>query len=171
MDLRHDLKEQYHAALAMLAECVQRCPDDLWTAGSHPRTFWRIAFHAAFFAQLYLGQDTAAFQAWGAAPPEFQALWDSSMTLEPFEMEEHVRPISRREALDYIAFTDELVDPVIDGLDLDSPEPGFWWYKGISKLSHEMMSLRHIQGHIGQLSELLMARGLDTDWIARPRRS
>ncbi len=38
------------------------------------------------------------------------------------------------------------------------------------------MSLRHIQGHVGQLSELLMAHGIDTDWVskadsyARPRR-
>jgi hypothetical protein len=60
MDLRAALKEQYHAGLAMLAECVEKCPDDLWTSGTHPRTFWRIAFHAAFFTHNYLVQDEAA---------------------------------------------------------------------------------------------------------------
>lgn len=28
------------------------------------------------------------------------------------------------------------------------------------------VNLRHIQGHVGQLSELLMARAIDTNWIA-----
>ena len=68
MDLRRALKEQYHGGLAMLAECVEKCPEDMWTAGAHPRTFWRIAFHAAFFTQLYLGQNEAAFQPWPGTP-------------------------------------------------------------------------------------------------------
>jgi hypothetical protein len=29
------------------------------------------------------------------------------------------------------------------------------------------MNLRHLQGHVGQLSELLMAKGIDTDWICK----
>jgi len=37
----------------------------------------------------------------------------------------------------------------------------------MSKLSHQIMNLRHIQGHVGQLSELLMAKGIDTDWTAK----
>ena len=37
----------------------------------------------------------------------------------------------------------------------------------MSKLSHELMNLRHTQGHVGQLSELLMARGIDTDWTSK----
>ena len=47
MELRTALKEQYHAGLTMLRQCVEQCPDDLWTSGAHPRPFWRIAFHAA----------------------------------------------------------------------------------------------------------------------------
>ena len=64
MELRQALMEQYHAGLAMLAECVAKCPEGIWLKGEHPRTFWRIAFHAAFFTQLYLGQNEAAFQPW-----------------------------------------------------------------------------------------------------------
>lgn len=40
----------------------------------------------------------------------------------------------------------------------------------MSKLSHELMSLRHIQGHVGQLSELLMRDDIDTDWIGKAGR-
>lgn len=34
----------------MLRDCVARCPDDLWSRGAHPRTFWRIAYHATYIA-------------------------------------------------------------------------------------------------------------------------
>ena len=69
--------------------------------------------------------------------------------------------------MEYLRFVDELVDPTTDQLDLDSDESGFSWYEDISKLSHELMNLRHVQGHVGQLSELLMARGIDTYWVAK----
>ncbi len=164
MDLRHALKEQYHAALAMLADCVAQCPDDLWTAGTHPRTYWRIALHAAFFTHLYLGQGQTAFQPWTGGPADGKALWESLGDVEPYELPEEAAPFSRQEAGDYIAYIDRLIDPTLDTLDLDATETGFEWYPDMSKLSHELMNLRHIQGHIGQLSELLMARGIDIDW-------
>ena len=64
-----------------------------------------------------------------------------------------------------------MIDPTVDQLDLASDETGFSWYKNMSKLSHQLMNLRHMQGHVGQLSELLMARGIDTDWVAQVRRA
>ena len=45
----------------MLVECVEKCPEDLWLDGEHPRTFWRIAWHAAYFTHNYMVQDEAAF--------------------------------------------------------------------------------------------------------------
>jgi hypothetical protein len=73
----------------------------------------------------------------------------------------------RTEILDYIRFVHERIDPTLDQLDLDSDETGFSWYPNMSKLSHQIMSLRHTQGHVGQLSELLMAKGIDTGWISK----
>jgi hypothetical protein len=37
----------------------------------------------------------------------------------------------------------------------------------MSKLSHQLMNLRHIRGNMGQLSELMMAKSIDTDWVAK----
>lgn len=149
MELRQALKEQYHAGLAMLAECVEKCPEDVWLEGEQPRTFGSIAFHAAYFTHLYLGQNEAACQPWPGQRPEGDEGY------------------GRNEILDYIRFIDVLIDPTVDQLDLDSDETGFSWYPNMSKLSHQLMNLRHTQGHVGQLSELLMAKGIDTDWIAR----
>ena len=168
MELRQALKEQYHAASAMLAECVDKCPDGVWLEGQHPRTFWRIAFHAAFYTHLYLGQNEDAFQPWpGRKQGIHPGLWHKPWPVEPYELPEDAEIYCKSEILDYIRFVDGLVDPTIDGLDLDADQTGFSWYRGMSKLSHQFMNLRHIQGHVGQLSELLMAKGIDTDWVAR----
>ncbi len=168
MELRQALKEQYHAGLAMLAECVEKCPESMWLAGEHPRTFWRIAFHAAFFAHLYLGQGEEVFQPWpGRREGIHSRLWDSPAEVEPYELPEGAESYRKHEILDYLRFVDSLIDPTVDRLNLDSGETGFSWYPNMSKLSHQLMNLRHLQGHVGQLSELLMAKGIDTDWIAR----
>lgn len=165
--LQQAFKEQFHAALAMLADCVERCPDDLWSAGAHPRPFWRVAFHAAFFAQLYLGQDSAAFRPWPGHREDVGALLSDPTEVEPYEMPEEIEPYTRQEMLGYVAYVDSLVDPTVDALDLSAPSTGFSWYKDMTKLSHELLNLRHVQGHVGQLSELLMSSGIDTDWISR----
>lgn len=167
MDLRTALKKQYHSGLAMLRQCVEVCPDDMWTAGTHPRTFWRIAFHAAFFTQLYLGQDEAAFQKWpGCKEAAYPELWERPADVEPYELPEDAKSYTRPQLLAYLAFVDEQIDSLVDTLDLDTDESGFSWYTSTPKLSHVLMTLRHLQGHVGQLSELLMARDIDIDWVS-----
>lgn len=167
--LRSALKEQYHAGLGMLTDCIERCPAHLWTAGKHPRTFWRIAYHAAFFTHLYLGQDEAAFAPWTDHRADADCLWGSDV--EPYELPEEIAPYEPQQLLDYISYIDALVDSTVDGLNLEAPDTGFPWYKNMTKLSHELMNLRHLQGHVGQLSELLFAHDIDTRWIGRAARS
>ena len=176
MTLQAALKDQFHAGLAMLRECVERCPDDLWsTACPCPpepdrtiyRHFWRIAFHTVYFTHLYLGQDEAAFEPWPDTREDSKGMWSPPWDLEPYEMPEDTEPYTKQQILEYIAFVDALVDRTVDGLDLEANETGFRWYKNMGKLSHELMNLRHLQGHIGQLSEHLMARGIDPVWVAK----
>ena len=119
MELRTALKEQYHAGLEMLAECVEKCPDELWIAGRPPRSFWRIVYHAAFFTQLYLGQDESVFRPWPGCHPGAENLFTDPANLEPYELPDETEPYTRQEMLDYIVFVDALVDPLIDALDLD----------------------------------------------------
>ncbi|MDE2125728.1 MAG: hypothetical protein KGJ62_03985 [Armatimonadetes bacterium] len=168
MELREALKEQYHAGLAMLAECVEKCPPGLWIEGQYPRRYWRIAFHAAFFTHLYLGQKEEAFEPWPARKEGVDhGLWQQPPDVEPYELPEEALVYTRVEILDYIRFVDALIDPTVDRLNLEADETGFHWYPNMSKLSHELMNIRHLQGHVGQLSELLMAAQVDTRWVAR----
>jgi hypothetical protein len=172
MDMRGALKEQFHAGLAMLAECVEKCPDDLWVSGVYPRFYWRIAFHAAFFTQLGLGKDLSAFEPWpGRREGIHEGLWETPEYVEPYELPDGVERYSQVEIGAYIQFVDGLVDRLLDDIDLESESSGFPWYQNMSKVSNVLMNLRHVQGHVGQLSELLMARGIDISWIGKGRAS
>src|SRR5262245_12220997 len=120
LDLRQALKEQYHAGLAMLEECVEKCPEGVWLEGEHPRPFWRIAWHAAYFTHNYMVQDAEAFNGSVAGwPPAVRTTLGVSDTqraidVEPYELPEGVTPLSRRDLRDYLAYLRGLVDPTVD---------------------------------------------------------
>lgn len=166
--IQQALKEQFHAGLAMLRECVEKCPESMWVSGEPGREFWRIALHAAFFTQFQLGQDVAAYTPWPDRPAGWhEEMWLDPSYVEPYELALDAEPLSREDTLRYIDFVVGMVDETIDGLDLESPESGFSWYGNFSKLSHELMGLRHLQGHVGQLSELLLIQGIETSWVGK----
>ncbi|MCE9559513.1 MAG: hypothetical protein K8R88_11230 [Armatimonadetes bacterium] len=162
MEIKRALKGQYKAGLAMLRECIEVCPEDMWSAGEHPRTFWRIAYHTLFCTHLYLMTEEAAFVPWELNQSQARILWDDD--------EEGVPPVettySQAQMLEYLGMVEAGVDGWVELVDLDSDQSGFSWYS-IPKLDHQILNVRHLGVHVGQLSELLMARGIDTGWISR----
>lgn len=159
MDVKAALKSQYHGGFRMLRECVEVCPDDLWTAGKYPREFWKIAYHAVFYCHLYMGQNLDAFTPWHKHREKAAELWAEDA--QPIE------PNTKAELLEYIDHVVAMVDSTVDGLDLDKDDCGIPWYKNFPKLDHQILNVRHLQGHVGQLSELLFARDIETSWFSR----
>lgn len=43
------------------------CPEDLWLSGEQLRAVWRIAYHAAGYAHLYLYDEMASWKPWEEA--------------------------------------------------------------------------------------------------------
>jgi hypothetical protein len=163
MDIRTALKGQYRAGLLMLRQSVERCPDDLWIGGKHPRAFWRIAYHASFYALFYMQQGVDSFCPW-PKHRDVTDLWDEpELWTDPAKL----IPYSKEDLLESIDYTLGQMDGIIDGLDLETDFSGFPWYPDTPKLDHEIMNVRHLQGHVGQLSELLMERGIDVDWMGK----
>ncbi len=158
MELKTALKKQYHASLTMLKECIEKCPDELWTERDHPRAFWRIVFHTLFYTHLYLQIDEASFSRWEKHRDDNANLWQ-----EPWEPGTGPKPYLKQEILEYWSICNGMVDSCVDRINLDSPDSGFDWYP-IPKLEHQLVNLRHIQGHVGQLSEILMEHNIDIDW-------
>lgn len=156
MDICSALKRQNHAALAMLRQCVERCPDEVWNSGAHPRSYWRIAYHAAAYAHLYLFADMKAFAPW----PKHRL----DCTYLDGEVEP-AAPYTQAELIECIDLIDSEVDSRLDALDLSAENCGFTWYPTVTRIELQILSLRHLHGHIGQLSEILLASGVDTDWF------
>ena len=162
MKLRRALKGQYHASLAMVRQAVERCPEGLWLSGHPSRPYWRIAYHAIFYAHLYLMPSESDFRAWEHHQERVNSLATEEASYD------HVTPYTKSQLLEYWAQVDGMVDAAVDLLDLDAATCGFHWYN-MPKLDHQILNIRHIQQHAGQLSELLMADGIETDWTGSLR--
>src|SRR5579883_1692285 len=55
---RRSLWQQFGAAIAMLAQPIRACPDELWQVrlwDDPYAEFWNIGYHALFWLDLYLG--------------------------------------------------------------------------------------------------------------------
>jgi hypothetical protein len=164
--LRAVLKSQYHAALAMLRQAIDKCPEDLWYSNDQINAFWQTAYHTLYFAHLYLQINEGAFKPWKhhqsnvqhedaqAGPPDP----NSTLPLIP-------KPYTREQVLDYWTFCDGIVDDAVDALDLLSPESGFHWYK-VTKLEHQIINIRHTQLGAAQLASRLRTKlNIGLDWI------
>lgn len=140
----------------MLRQAVEVCPSHLWEVDQHSRVFWKIAYHTLFYTHLYLMPTEADFVRWERHRKEWIGIVDSP--------DQRVDACPKEVVLAYCAYVDSIVDEAVDKADLDSPACGFYWYD-LPKLDHQIMNIRHVQQHSGQLSELLMAVGVDTDWV------
>ncbi len=88
MDVRAALKGQYRAGLEMLRQTVEVCPEEIWVSGGHPRNFWRIAYHAVFYAHLYIQPAFEEFRPWDMTREDATNLWGENDALEPYSRAE-----------------------------------------------------------------------------------
>jgi len=173
LELKPILKSQYHAALAMLRDAVEKCPDDLWTATGHLSAFWQVAYHTVFFTHLYLHRDEASFEPWAGHQRRVQHQDGLTGRADPESaLPQLPDPYSKAEVLSYWQVCDDMVDSAVDALDLEAAECGFWWYK-VSKLEHQLINLRHAQHHTAQLADRLRtASDRHVKWVgAGPSRT
>jgi len=164
------LKSQYHAALAMLRETIERCPDDVWLSEQHKNSFWQVAYHALFFTHVYLQPNEAAFRYWEHSQKDVQNADAFAIESDPnSNLPLLPKPYTKAEVLAYWNFCDQMVDRAVDALDLLSPESGFRWYKE-SKLEHQFINLRHIEHHTAQLADRLRSsNGIAIRWVGSKR--
>jgi hypothetical protein len=74
-------------------------------------------------------------------------------------------PYSKPQVLAYWTVCDQLVDGAADALDLASSDAGFPWYR-VGKLEHQLVSLRHLAHHAGQLADRVRASaGAGVRWV------
>lgn len=148
MPIKAALKSQYRASLTMLYEVIDGCPPELWADAAYRNPYWRVAYHTLYYAHLYLMQSETEFVPWEHHRPGAHRLG------APPDPSDPVTPYSVEELRGYCRYCIGLVDAAVDRLDLSSPESGYSWYQ-MPKLEHQLVNLRHVEHHTGQLAERL----------------
>lgn len=159
---------QFRAALAMLEQCITRCPDEHWDAiiGKYP--FWQVAYHTLCFVDCYLSPSNDDFTR------EVEARQNTGATafnpqprgMAELEGEYPSRRFTRNEMIQYAAMCREKLDATIPNESdetLAGPS-GFSWLK-FSRAEAHLYNLRHVCHHTGQLSAALRRAGVDTSWV------
>ncbi|MEO6062411.1 MAG: DinB family protein [Thermoflexales bacterium] len=166
MDYRDVIRSQYQAALEMLKQAIAKCPEALWNDPADKMAFWRVAYHALFFTDLYLQTSEKEFIAWEKHRKDYEQMGPPLWA--PDQIPQIGEPYTRDEVLEYLELCRKQADTRTRLLDLDAPS-GFEWLT-FGKFELQFYSIRHIQQHAGELMERLGSRaGIDVNWVGQVR--
>jgi hypothetical protein len=157
---------QIRASLAMLRSTIEACPEGLWDRKTDENRFWALAYHTLYHAHLYLSPSEDAFVPWerevkGKAGFGRTHLGDwAELTPED--------TYAKADVLAYCDHIDGMVADLVASTPFDAPS-GFPWLSFTRGEAH-LSNLRHIQHHVGQLSERLrQTMDVGTDWVSSVR--
>jgi hypothetical protein len=151
--------QQFHAAIDMLGNAIEACPDSVWS-GEAPRAFWYTAFHVIFFLDMYLSEeDEDRFH----PPAPF-----GRTELEP-EFVPPERTYRKAELLGYLEHCRKQLDAVMAGMTetwIANSCP--FAYREMSNGELLLYNMRHVQHHAAQLNLLLRQRTDSApDWVSK----
>jgi hypothetical protein len=146
MNIQSAIQSQYLAALEMLKQVIVLCPEASWDAPGDKGKFWEKAYHTLFYVHLYSQETEQHFQPW-----------------EKHHDPDTGQPFTQPEVLEYLAFVQEQVRERVPVTDLEA-ESGFHWYP-MNKLELQLVNIRHIQQHTGELFERLDQLDIKLDWV------
>lgn len=151
------LTGQFEASLAMLGQCVEKCPADLWNGKIAKYEFWHVAYHTLCCTDMYLAQSSDEFQPSESHPQGMDELTNEFPS----------REFSRKEISAYLAqchrkALDTLAAETSDSLERQAE---FDWMPSLTRGELHIYNIRHVMHHVGQLSACLRRGGVDTDWV------
>jgi hypothetical protein len=154
---------QFHAALEMLNQCIQQCPESLWDDESDKNRFWHLTYHALFYTHLYLHPSGEEFVAWEKHRENYNFM--GTLPWPPHETVTVSEAYTKQELLEFYEVCWAAVNEMIKKIDLTSETSGFDWIP-MGKLELQLYNLRHLQQHTGELMERLGTRaGIDIAWV------
>jgi hypothetical protein len=149
---------QTDAALAMLNQCIERCPDQHWDGLIAKYPFWMVAYHTLCFTDLYLSPGDATFQPRKDLHPAGMAEFDDEYPSCKF---------SKQELLGYVEICRrKLSDALAQATSESLAGPTGFARRKFTRAELHLYNLRHIMHHTGQLSAFLRRVGVDTDWAS-----
>ena len=152
------LYSQFSAAIQMLENAIDACPDEIWGDQRRPPAFWYLVYHTLFFLDYYLADSAAGF----APPVPF-----NRSELDPSGLMPD-RVYSRPEMREYLEHGRRRCRSVLADLtDESAREPCGFPRKTMSRFELHIYNLRHVQHHAAQLN-LILRQKVDAapGWVA-----
>ena len=148
---------QYEATFGTLHDIVKQCPDNVWEGKVAKHPFSESAFHALFFADLYLGESVESVKDQDFHQKHAE-VFDG---YEELEFQTPVKQYDREFVLEYLQHCRDKAGQVLNGA---SPEyleqnTGIEWHD-LSRAEMHIYNIRHLQHHCAQL---IMRMRLDSD--------
>jgi len=155
------LTSQIRAALKMLRQSIESCPEDLWSRPTDHNAFWVLAYHTVFFAHLYLSASQESFEHFEREVQGHECFGKSD--LGDWSELTSGDEFAKDDVLAYCDHVHEHVSQWVGATPFDAPS-GFPWLKFAKSEAH-LYNLRHIQHHVGQLNERLRQEaGIGFGW-------
>jgi DinB superfamily len=157
------IANQFEAAFCTLAACVDQCPEESWNRPVGNLKFCQVAFHALFFADLYLGKDLQSLRDQAFHRQYAQAFAD----YEELENRVQVAVYDKAFIKAYLRHCRDKAANVIaaETEQVLNSRPGFERLK-FSRAELHFYNIRHVQHHAAQLSlRLRIDSGVEIPWV------
>lgn len=155
------LWRQFGAAIDMLENAIQACPDELWGKSHDAHSFWCLAYHTLFFLDYYSSGTDVGF-----VPP-------SPFTLSELDPSGLLpdRLYTKEELLAYLQHGRARCMSAIDTLMDESigRRCGFRRFD-LTVAEMFMYNMRHVQHHVAQMNLLMRQSGNDVPgWVSKTK--
>ena len=152
------LDSQYAAAMRTMELVIENCPDDLWDSREQGPPVWHVLYHAAFYAQLYVGDSEDSLRPQSLHWPNAEQLGEEPTNL-----------ISKEQLSDYFIWLRRFLKGQIEGCtegDLKGDAPFHWL--PFSRAECLVYSLRHVQHHAAEMCDRVKAAtGKGFSWVGK----
>lgn len=148
---------QFEAALCMLKECLEKCPEEHWDGKIANDTFRQVAYHTLFYVDYYTSPNESDFTL-----RELHARGGDERT------QEVSAGLSKEESLAYLAICRQKATEAIAAETAESLQgPSGFSRQQFLRGELHVYNMRHMQHHVGQLSAYLRRVTQDTSswWV------
>ena len=151
------LTNQFEASLAMLGQCIERCPAKHWNGKIVKYEFWHVAYHTLYCTDMYLAPNFDSFVPCEFLPGGIADIMDEYPS----------RETTKTELAGYVALVHQRA---IDRLAAETEESlqrpaEYDWLPPMSRGELHILSVRHLAHHTGQLGAYLRRVGVETEWV------
>jgi hypothetical protein len=163
--LAHGLASQLLAALYMLKDCMDRCPEEEWNARQNDLPFTQVLFHALFDCDYHLCDSAEDFKEQAFHREYRESFGDYEELEDRLPQHLHERDFMNR-------YYEHCREKAISAIETKTHEdlivPNSDVRTNMTKLERYVNLIRHMQHHAAQLGlRLQFATGKEMDWISR----